>query len=52
MYPPMTMEGLGVLYVDSTYTVYRYQVAVVKLRYGAGPGVPIVSEAEWVPQQP
>ena len=46
MYPPMTMEGLGVLFVLVTYmgaVVGDY--TVVKLRYGAGQGVPTESEA-------
>ena len=49
MYPSMTIEGLGVLCVDCTDTVDRYQLTVVKLRYGAGQGVPILSEAWMCP---
>ena len=46
MYPPMTAEGLGVLYLSATYIgAVVSNFAVVKLRYGASLGVPIVSEA-------
>ena len=46
MYPPMTMERLGVFCVGVTYICAVVgDFAVVNLRYGAGQGVPIVSEA-------
>ena len=46
MYPSMTTEGLSVPCVGTTYIVAVVgDFAVVKLRYGAGQGVPIVSEA-------
>ena len=46
MYHPMTMEGLGVLCVGVTYSSAVVNgFAVVKLRYRAGPGLPIVAEA-------
>ena len=42
----MTTEGLGVPCVGATYIVAVVgNFAVVKLRYGAGQGVCIVSEA-------
>ena len=50
MYPPMINEGLGVLCVGITFiNAVVDNFAVVKLRYGAGPGVPIVSEAWMCP---
>ena len=46
MYPPMTMEGLGVFRVVATYIdAVVNGFAVVKLGYVAGLGVLIVSEA-------
>ena len=44
MYPPMTLEGLGVLCVAHTsMDAVVGDSAVLKLRYGAGQGVSIVS---------
>ena len=46
MYPPMSTEGLGVLFVRATYMGAAVgNFTVVKLRYGDAQGVPIVSEA-------
>ena len=46
MYCPVTTEGLGVLCASVTYIgAVASDFAVVKLRYVAGQGVPIVSEA-------
>ena len=46
MYPLTTTQGIVVLCVGTTYiNAVVGNIAVVKLRYGAGPGVPIVSEA-------
>ena len=51
MYPPMTAEGLGVLYLSATYIgAVVSNFAVVKLRYRTGLGVPIVPGR--VPRQP
>ena len=46
MYPPMTTKWLSVLCVSATYVgAVVGDFAVIKLRYGADQGVPIVSEA-------
>ena len=46
MYSPMTAKGLSVLCVGVTYIgAVVDDFAVIKLRYGADQGVPIVSEA-------
>ena len=46
MYPPMTAKGLGVLCVGITHIdAVVDDFAVIKLRYGSGPGVPLVSKA-------
>ena len=46
MYPPITTEGLSFLCVGVTYIgAFVDNFAVVKLRFGASQGVPIVSEA-------
>ena len=46
MYPPTAMEGLGALCVaDTSMDAAGSDFAVFKLRYGAGLGVSIVSEA-------
>ena len=50
MYPPMTTKGLGVLYeADSYMNAVVDNFAVVKLRYGAGLGVFIVSGTSTYP---
>ena len=46
MYLPTTIQGIVVLCVGTTYIdAVVGNFAVVNLRYGAGPGIPIVSEA-------
>ena len=46
MYSPMTTEGLGVLFETNTcMNAVSGNFADIMLRYGAGLGVPIVSEA-------